>query len=376
VPVGVFAVVLVPVPDDDHLHDRDEAMSQICYVAKRFYAAKATLLPFVQEVITEYAQAGFRLNSRSVAYRLEGRGVITKTDTNFQQIENIVSDGRDMGLIDWNDIAGDGARGLHELTTWPNASALLVGAAEQYRLDKWANQSGRLEIITEKAGLHGVLDSVADAYEVPVRALKGYDGKGDARATAVRIMRRTVAGSLLHFVHVITGDGTVRFNDEFTIDDATELVVNRWGAAAADEIVDGGDQLTSILFVGDHDPSGLDLERDVRHKLDFYGASGLYTIERVAITCAETCRAAVTELHSNPAKEKDSRWPAYVAGGHTDQAWEVEALEPSVLADRVREAIERHIDADQWDTDLDAEKSDLGRLSDLADDWDDDEADE
>jgi hypothetical protein len=195
---------------------------------------------------------------------------------------------------------------------------------------------------------------------VPVRAAKGYDGKGDVRASALRIMHRTRLGRERRLWHRATHDGTIE-------------PVAGWSEAEAVRAKidpDGPDQRTRILWVGDHDPSGLDLKRDIAAKLDLYGAAGLYDIERVAVTCEETCQSVAPELHSNPAKEKDPRWRSYVAEGHTDQSWEVESIEPAVLAERVTAAIKARINLDQWAADAAAEESDLGRLRTLAEDFD------
>jgi hypothetical protein len=325
----------------------------------RFYDDKAALLPHVQAVIEEYAAAGFKLNPRGVAYRLEGTGVITKTDENFQQVEDVVKQGRMMGLIDWDLIQIGGDRAFSENPTWNGPKDRLQAAAKTYNDDKWARQKRRAYVLTEKVGLRGILEPVADEYDVPVRPCKGYDGLGDIRATALRIMAGTPGGRLLRAVHNTTEDGSI------TLDEA----VAGW---SVDDDSDQ-DQQAVVLFVGDHDPSGLDLERDVQAKLDTFGAAGLYELKRVAVTCDETCQADEIELHSNPAKESDKRWPGYIAAGHTDQAWEVESIEPTVLAARVREAILAEVDVDQWQTDVDQQESDRGRISALADDWDGDE---
>ncbi len=343
-------------------------MARVAYTSKRFYSEKAALLPHVQSIVEEYAAAGFKLNPRSVAYRMEGRGIIVKTEKTFSQVESIVADGRDIGDIDWDQLSLDLGRATHKVATWNGGEVPLLELAAAYRLDKWAYQPNRVEVITEKTGLHGILDPVADRYDVPVRAVKGYDGKGDIRATALRIMRRNPEGRLLAFVHEWTGIGTLE-RSALRISTIEALLLDKLGQEHLDEIRQGVDEHTLILFIGDHDPSGLDLERDIRAKLDLYGASGLYTMKRIAITCAETCQADEPELHSAPAKSKDTRLSGYLADGHTDQSWEVESLEPAVLGDRVRDAIVAEMDVDRWNADLGAQESDQGRFRRLASGW-------
>jgi hypothetical protein len=343
-------------------------MARVRYVDedKRFYSAKQALVEPTQDVLDEYAAAGFLLPPRSVAYRLEGRGEIVKDEATFQRVEDVVKDSREMGLIAWDLIALDTGRRVHKVPTWESASAQLRAASDQLRLDKWANQDHAVEVLIEKDGLRGVVEPPADEFEVRVRPTKGYDGIGSVREVALRIMDRTPDGRLLRRIHEETGNGTIGRGVLRYIRKSADPVFVAW----CNESEPGPNQRTMVLFIGDHDPSGLDLERDVKAKLDRYGAAELYDFKRIAVTCAETHEVEESELHSNPAKESDSRWEAYCREHDTDQAWEVESIEPAALAARVRDAIAAEIsDPEQWNRDLDAQESDRGRIREMADEW-------
>jgi hypothetical protein len=100
------------------------------------------------------------------------------------------------------------------------------------------------------------------------------------------------------------------------------------------------DQLCYIFYLGDHDPSGEDMVRDITDRMHMFGAG--VTVKKVALT--------MDQIHQynpppNPAKLTDPRAAAYIHR-HGDESWEVDALPPNVLAPLIRQAIGNIID---WD---------------------------
>ncbi len=115
-----------------------------------------------------------------------------------------------------------------------------------------------------------------------------------------------------------------------------------------------------ILYMGDHDPSGLDMIRDVRERLGTFGIG--VDIEPIALTWDQ-----VEEYNPipNPAKFKDPRASDYVAK-YGKISYEVDALDPLVLRQVLRDAIERNMDMDQYAGVLRQEKEDIVMLRDIA----------
>jgi len=115
-----------------------------------------------------------------------------------------------------------------------------------------------------------------------------------------------------------------------------------------------------IIYLGDHDPSGIDMTRDVRNRIglfmpladvrqistnsfDVSGLEGVNVI-RIALNMEQ-----IEELNppENPAKESDSRCREYVQRFGTS-SWELDAIEPKRLAQLVREAVWELRDLDEW----------------------------
>jgi len=113
-----------------------------------------------------------------------------------------------------------------------------------------------------------------------------------------------------------------------------------------------------VLYVGDHDPSGLDMIRDVRERLFEFGVPASTTVRPIALTMAQIEQY---QAPPNPAKLTDSRASEYVAEfGH--ESWEVDALPPNALDLIARQHIKAYIDRDAMTAVIAEEKQLLAKL--------------
>jgi hypothetical protein len=102
-----------------------------------------------------------------------------------------------------------------------------------------------------------------------------------------------------------------------------------------------------IIYLGDHDPSGIDMTRDIDERLGLFlygGGRNLDQVERIALNMDQ-----IEFYHppENPAKQTDSRYQGYIEE-YGESSWELDALEPSVLSDLVERAILKHLDTDEF----------------------------
>ena len=107
-----------------------------------------------------------------------------------------------------------------------------------------------------------------------------------------------------------------------------------------------GRQVT-VLYVGDHDPSGIDMVRDITERLDLFmeDYSCYLTVERIALNMDQV---KLYDPPENPAKTTDSRFNSYKTKYGTS-SWELDALEPKVLSQIVEDAIYDHVDQDDFE---------------------------
>ncbi len=102
---------------------------------------------------------------------------------------------------------------------------------------------------------------------------------------------------------------------------------------------------TVLLYFGDFDPSGVDIERDLEDRLSRYGAKD-FKVKRIALT-AEQIRQY--DLPPMPVKRSDARAESFMAT-HGDRSVELDALDPNLLQEVVEKAILENIDVRKWNT--------------------------
>jgi hypothetical protein len=266
-----------------------------CFTPKNFSAPRLALIEYCDRVLTEYAAEGYDVTLRQLYYQLVAADVIPNSQSEYKRLGEIVNDARLAGLIDWEHIV-DRTRNLLGLAHWDNPAEIMDSVCDSYRIDKWATQTYRPEVWIEKDALAGVFERVCDELDVPYFSCRGYTSQSEMFAAARRMMR---------------------YRD------------------------DG--QRPYILHFGDHDPSGIDMSRDIQDRLEIFGVP--VTFERLALNMDQVKRH---KPPPNPAKLTDSRCHGYIAE-YGSKSWELDALRPEVLAGLVRDAITEIIDEEPWD---------------------------
>jgi hypothetical protein len=195
----------------------------------------------------------------------------------------------------------------------------VAAVAKQFRNDLWAGQPFRPEVWVEKEALAGVFQRVCDELRVPLFACRGYTSQSEMHAAAMRLR------------------GYKR---------------------------DSG-QTPVVFHFGDHDPSGVDMTRDIRDRLRLF--MGGMKVERLALNMDQI---EEYEPPPNPAKDTDSRFTGY-SELYGDESWELDALEPSVLAALVSDRIADVRDDDAWQEACDEQDEARAALARVSERWDD-----
>ena len=276
------------------------------------------LVQHANTIIAAYQADGYTLTLRQLYYQFVARDIIPNTLQQYSRLGSIINDARLAGLIDWTAIE-DRTRAIEALAHWRSPEEIVGATADQYRIDKWKNQSHRIEVWIEKEALAGVFERVCNELDVPYLSCRGYTSQSEMWRAGQRLLGYAKAG-----------------------------------------------QTPIILHFGDHDPSGIDMTRDIRDRLELF-TSGKVSLDRLALNMDQ-----IDQYHPppNPAKTTDSRYKGYIQeyGG---QSWELDALEPAVLANLVREAVTQYRDDDQWREDEEREEGARDNLRLVADRFDD-----
>lgn len=290
-------------------------MPKTCYKAKKFRGATLETIKTANAIIEEYVAQDFTLTVRSVYYQMVARGHIENSLRSYKNFSNVVNDARLAGLIDWLHIV-DNTRNLRSNSHFANPASLMRSAVRWYQVDKWARQPYRVEVWIEKDALVGVIQGVCSRLDVPYFACRGYNSQSEAWAAGQRLAAYRRRG-----------------------------------------------QTPIVLHLGDHDPSGVDMTRDVGKRLDLF--AGDMTIERLALNWDQI---QTFNPPPNFAKEKDARFKAYYAkfGG---ESWELDALDPTIIAGLIESAVGRFRDEALWSEAVEEEEEGLELLQAAADRW-------
>lgn len=278
-------------------------MPRICYQEKNFKPATLERIEQANAIIDSYAAQGFDLTLRQLYYRFVAQAFISNTQREYKKLGSIINDARIAGLIDWDAIV-DRTRHIRSLDNWTNAADIVDDAVRWYQLDKWANQETRVEVWIEKDALVGVIEGVCQRNDVSFFSCRGYTSQSAMWRAAQRI----------------------------------------------NGYIDSG-QTVRIIHLGDHDPSGIDMTRDIEDRLDLFLTndghyrSSDWDVDRIALNM-DQIRAYSPP--PNPTKTTDARAAGYIRRfGH--ESWELDALEPPVLIALVEYAIRDLRDDEAWE---------------------------
>lgn len=250
---------------------------------------------------------------RAVCYKLFVRRLIdsmAKSETN--KISRLLRIAREHGEIPWEWIV-DETREAERISSWDNPEDYAKAVVRSYRRDHWSQQPTLVEVWSEKGTVRGTLAPILKEYGVTFRVLHGY---GSATS-----------------VHQVAEE------------------------TATDPIL--------VLYVGDWDPSGLHMsEVDLPRRLDEYGAD--VELDRVALTEDDT-NSGLPEFAAEE-KRRDPRYQWFVHQ-YGQRCFELDALDPNELRDRVEHAIRSEIDFEAWNRCKAVERAELQSLIQVMESW-------
>lgn len=292
-------------------------MPKIEYVSKKFQAKSQERIDQIIEIVREFEDDGYDLTSRQIYYQLVARGFVENSQASYKRVASLIADSRMAGLLDWYSIV-DRTRHIRGLNHWESPHSIIRGAARSYREQKWSDQPVRLEVFIEKDALIGVIEGVCNELDVDYFSCRGYSSASEMWRAAQRF---------------------IAYNDN--------------------------GQRVVIVHLGDHDPSGIDMTRDIRDRLAVFGAD--VEVRRVALTWEQVQQY---QPPPNPAKMTDSRATDYVAQ-FGNESWELDALAPALIGDLIRNEVEAERDDVLWAAALVVEQERKDLLADAAERWDD-----
>lgn len=302
---------------------------------RKFTVQTEEVIATANRILVEYEVQGFTLTLRQLYYLLVARDLFPadrrwvnvggkwkrdpngtiNADPNYDWLGQIMSDARLAGLVDWDHMV-DRTRRLRDLQHFENAGDALKKLASWYHIDFWEHQAIRPEVWVEKDALVGILEPICQELDVPFFSCRGYTSQSEMWRAGQRLKRHVDEGYTTHIIHL-----------------------------------------------GDHDPSGVDMSRDIFDRIEMFMGGTEFT--RIALNMDQ-----IEEFNPppNPAKVTDSRCAAYVEK-FGDESWELDALEPKTLTALIRDKIVSLRDEGQYEKDVERKRGVYARLHKLAGTW-------
>lgn len=276
------------------------------------------LVKQANEIISEYAEHGLTLTLRQLYYQFVSRDWIENTERSYKNLGNVITNARNAGLISWEAIED---RNREHNNHWSREDDLKIIKDLPYyiRFDQWRRQENYVEVWVEKEALGNVIEKACSPLLVPFMSCKGYLSASEAWRAGQRI----------------------------------------------DEMERAGKKCT-IIHLGDHDPSGIDMTRDNQSRVSLYGNTLDCEVRRIALNMNQVDEYAPPP---NPAKLSDSRAKEYVKQ-FGRESWELDALEPQILIDLITDEVKPLIDWEIWDEVSTQEREVRNRLRKLGYNWD------
>jgi hypothetical protein len=295
------------------------------YIDKKLGDASMVIIGQALQIITEYDAQGLDLTLRQLYYQFVARGLIANRQSEYNRLGTIISDGRLCGLLPWDKLV-DRTRGLSGYETYESPRSFLKSVIPEYRRDLWQDQTWRPEVWVEKEALTGVVSGICAQLRVDFFACRGYNSQSEQWRAGQRLARYISKG-----------------------------------------------QRPIIFHLGDHDPSGMDMTRDNRDRLEMFAGTPII-VQRLGLNMDQ-----IEELRppENPAKTTDVRIGSY--GKHMAHfgydpdgplpSWELDALDPAYVRTLISDAVMRIRDEETWSRSLAREVNDRDRLQSLAEEF-------
>ncbi|MFB3855008.1 MAG: hypothetical protein ACE148_14455 [Vicinamibacterales bacterium] len=268
------------------------------------------------QVAAEILQRIWPATIRAVCYQLFVLKVISsmaKLETNKVSVQ--LRDAREAGVIPWEWIV-DETREAEVVRAWEDPAAYVETVKRAYRRDRWQDQPNRLEVWSEKGTVRGTLAPILQSYGLTFRVMHGYGS-----ATTLH----QVAQESLQDPHPL-----------------------------------------SAFYVGDWDPSGLHMsEVDLPARLHRY--EGRVRVQRLALDRGDVHDGNLPSFAAE-SKRGDPRYRWFVERYGTT-CWELDAMSPVDLRERVEDAIVRRLDRDAWRRAEVTEAAEIESISSILSRW-------
>lgn len=225
---------------------------------------------------------------RHIYYRAVVEGVVPKNESGYVKVQRAVLHLRREGEIDYGLIT-DNTRWMVKATTWDSPQDVLRHTARTYRRNLWTDSEYQVEVWVESDSIGGTIHSIIDKWAVPMYVCRG------------------------------------QVSESFVYSS-----VEAWQDESGRE--------RAVLYIGDHDPAGLEIQKSLIEKIDRFNEEGQFPVEYDFIRLAVTWDQIEAGDLPGSVPKKAYGYPLAV---------EAEALPPNELRSMLDNKIEMYVDEDR-----------------------------
>jgi hypothetical protein len=309
-------------------------MTKIAYEDRSITPAGLDLVDVINGILTDYAGQGYQIGLRALYYQLVARDLfpagrrfrIPGTDEftanvqkNYKWLGDLLTDARIAGLVDWDHLVDETREARVRDRWWAGPEDFLAQVMSQYKIPRWDGQGEYVEVWVEKAALGPIVRQAAGEWDVTTFECKGSPSTSAVWDAAQRLRRHERAG-----------------------------------------------KKTTVIYLGDHDPTGIDISRDITDRLALFRSTA--AVDRIALNMDQVI---ALDPPPSPVKVTDSRASGYIDTFGTDECWELDAIDPPAMDAMIQDAIRGHVDLEMRQARLDREAGERSWLEAVHDNWPD-----
>jgi hypothetical protein len=259
---------------------------------------------------------------RQLFYRLVSKGALENTKKDYQLTSKIMTKARKDCRCPYEWIV-DRSRPTYEPNVFEDAAEYAETVKHSYRKNYWSDQPNHVEVWTEKDAIIGSIEPVTDELGVTVRVGRGFFSTTRINEIAQEFQRVAKRGKKIF-----------------------------------------------VLYLGDHDPSGIEIQKDGGDRLHALlfarlSAGWFYQLQRVAILKRDVSLFNLSPLRVKNTDTRSNRFRHQ----HGEECVELDALPPQELRSRLRTAIEALIDKERWDRAVAVEEVELNNIRETVGTW-------
>ena len=265
---------------------------------------KELLVQQTNEIMTQYTT---KLTLRQIFYRLVSTHTVKNTVQEYKYLSSVLVKARMSGEVPFDSMEDRtrSIKGGDSVSEYDSPNDLVDSWESAFRtcykfweVPHWKDQENHVEIWLEKEALSGLFGQTTDQHKVRLATCRGYPS--------------------LTFMY------------------------------EACKHLKQIDLPKTILYFGDFDPSGMDIERHIQERLYEFGVDA--KVIRIGITREQIDQYNIPPM---PTKKTDARSASFMET-HGDIAVELDALDPDVLQQLIKDSILEYFDEEIYNEVIEA----------------------